>query len=133
MKKIILLFLILVCSYTANAQFDIKGSWVGQLDGTYLKLQLKHQGEVYMVYDEDNLYSTKNDTLDIELNYEFNLKKDTSDFKLRLLENDVLVKVESFQAKVLIENTNRMKWFLLFESDNKEDVYELILERLKVK
>ena len=86
-----------------------------------------------MVYDEDNLYSTKNDTLDIELNYEFNLKKDTSDFKLRLLENDVLVKVESFQAKVLIENTNRMKWFLLFESDNKEDVYELILERLKVK
>lgn len=127
MKNLTLLFLL--APFSLLAQFDIVGAWVGQLDGGYFKMNLKDDNEVFLVYDEDTLYSMDLDSVKISFTYSFEQKKDTSDFQVVLKVNNLIDEFESFHAKMVIVNDNKLHMVLYYEDE--DEPYLLELERIK--
>lgn len=127
MRKIALLFILFPISLFA--QFDIVGAWVGQLDGGYFKMDLKEDKEVFLVYDEDTLYSMDLDSVKVSFTYTFDQKKDTSDFQVVLKVNNLIDEFESFHAKMVVVNDNKLHMVLYYEDE--DEPYLLELERIK--
>lgn len=127
MRKIALLFILF--PITLFAQFDIVGAWVGQLDEGYFKMDLKEDKEVFLVYDEDTLYSMDLDSVKVSFTYTFDQKKDTSDFQVVLKVNNLIDEFESFHAKMVVVNDNKLHMVLYYEDE--DEPYLLELERIK--